>query len=108
MFCAGAADVFAGCVWPAGAGCVLAGCCDDCDVSGGCCAGEGLVCCARSSGAEHKPAISKVLRILEIRCCTVIKTSGNFWFFEPTGTSLFGLHGSSGPGKYAQVVCCGS
>ena len=54
-------------------------------VSGACCGVAGFVCCARSNGAEHRPAISNVLRIFVTRNCTVIKTSGNLGF-ELTST----------------------
>src|ERR1051325_9831931 len=94
VFCVGAAagagvvsGAWAGCVLVC-PGCVVAGCCGCWLVSGGCCAVEGFVCCACSKGAEHRPAINKVLRILVIRYCTVIKTSGNLVFKKLTWTSF--------------------
>jgi hypothetical protein len=79
--CCVAGCVCAGCVF---VGCVLMGCCG-CweEVSGGCCAVDGLLCCAINCGAEHTAATSNVLRMLMIRCCTVIKNPrGTFCFCD--------------------------
>src|ERR1041385_4402998 len=68
-------------------------CCGCCEVSGGCWAVDGLLCCALNWAAT-----SSVLRMLMIRCCTVIKPLGNFLVFAISDLgnkalrSLFGLH----------------
>src|SRR6478672_8356836 len=77
---------------------LCAGCVGCWLVSVACCGVAGFVCCARSNGAEQSPAINKVLRILVIRYCTVIKTSGKVWFSKPTWISRAGYFQQKRPG----------
>src|SRR5579864_5372390 len=109
VFCAGAVAgaavvcVVPGCAWSVVAGGIAcAGCVGCWLVSGACCGVAVFVCCARSNGAEHSPASNRVLRILVIRYCTVIKTSGNFGFLN-----LLRFQGTGISGKRAPVLCSG-